>query len=70
MNSKTAGILVMLGLILTMGGVGGVETSATDADMLGAAVIAIVGLLIMYAGTAALRVSDYYDQTQNNPTLR
>ncbi len=61
MTSKVAGILVMLGLLLTAGGVGGIETSTTDADLLGAGVISIVGILIMYAGTLGLRNAHYYD---------
>lgn len=61
MNTRTAGILIILGMILTFGGVGGIETSTTDTDMLGAMIISIVGLLVMYAGTLALRVSSYYD---------
>ncbi len=70
MTSKTAGILVMLGLLLTFGGVGGIETATNDTDLLGAMGISIVGLLIMYAGTIAIRVSDYYDKLVDNPTLR
>ena len=62
MNTKTAGILVMLGLILTAGGVGGIETSVNDSDLLGAMLISILGLMIMYCGTAAMKVSDYYDR--------
>jgi hypothetical protein len=61
MTSKTAGILVMIGLLITAGGVGGIETSVNDQDMLGAAMISIVGMLIMYAGTLGLRNSHYYD---------
>ena len=70
MTSKTAGFLVMLGLLITAGGIGGVETSITDAELIGAVLISTVGLLIMSAGTAALRVSDYYDRIQHNSTLR
>ena len=61
MTHKTAGILFALGLILTFGGVGGIETSVNDADMLSATAISIVGLLIMYCGMIATRVADYYE---------
>ena len=70
MKTNTAFILFTVGFLLTLGGVGGVEHSISDADMLGALAISVVGLLIMFAGTLALNVSNYYDQTQTNPTLR
>ena len=58
MTSRTAGFLFILGMLLTFGGVGGIETSQ---DMLGACVVSIVGLLTMWASSLALRVSSYYD---------
>ena len=42
--------LVMLGLLIVMGGVGGVEQSMNDRDMLLAAMIAVVGICITYFG--------------------
>ena len=44
-----------------MGAVGGVESSMDDKGLIGAVLLSIVGLSIMSAGVAALRVSDYYD---------
>lgn len=61
MNTKTAGFLVMVGLLVTFGGVGGIETSETSADMLDACIVSIVGLLVMYCGTLGLRNAHYYD---------
>jgi len=61
MTTKTSMTLIMLGLILTAFGVGGVENSVNDTELLGACVVSIVGLLIMYCGTLAMRVSEYYD---------
>lgn len=61
MTSRTAGFLFILGMLLTFGGVGGIETSETSQDMLGACVVSIVGLLTMWASSLALRVSSYYD---------
>lgn len=60
MTTNTAGILIIMGLIITMGGVGGIELS-TDAELLAAMIISVLGLMIMYTGVIALRVSDYYD---------
>jgi len=62
MKTNTAMFLVITGMILTMFGVGGVENSITNTELLGALAVSVVGLLIMYAGTVAIRVSDYYDR--------
>jgi len=62
MKTNTAMFLVITGLVLTMFGVGGVENSTTNTELLGALAVSVVGLLIMYCGTLAIRVSDYYDR--------
>jgi uncharacterized membrane protein HdeD (DUF308 family) len=62
MKSSTAMLVTMIGLLITFGGVGGIENSVTNEAMLGSMLVAIVGLLVMYCGTIALRVADYYDQ--------
>lgn len=61
MKSSTANALMIFGLILTMFGMGGVENSLTNADMITATIVSIVGLMIMWVGTMAIRVGDYYD---------
>ena len=61
MKTNTAMFLVITGLLLTMGAVGGVESSLDNSSLIGAVLLSIVGLSIMSAGVAALRVSDYYD---------
>lgn len=61
MNSFTASILTIFGLILTMFGMGGIEHSVTDEQMWTAAVVCVLGLLSMFAGTTAMNVSRYYD---------
>ena len=70
MTSKVAGVLGFLGFLLTAFGVGGIEQSLNDYELFGACVVAITGLAIMYAGVAALKVSDYYDRIEHNSTLR
>ena len=49
------------GLIMTMGAVGGIEVSETNTDMMSSMVIAIIGLLTMYAGTLGFRNAHYFD---------
>jgi len=62
MTSRTAGILGFLGFLLTAFGLGGVENSINDGELLGSMVVSITGLAIMYCAVAALKVSDYYDR--------
>ena len=61
MTTKGAMFVFIAGLILTMGGLGGVEHSMTNDDLVGSMLLAILGLLAMYAGTLGLRNSHYYD---------
>ena len=61
MKSSTAMFVFITGLLLTFGAVGGVEQSVTDTELLSALAVSVVGLLAMYCGVLALRVSDYYD---------
>jgi hypothetical protein len=61
MTTKGAMFVFIAGLILTMGGLGGVEHSISNDDLVGSMLLAILGLLAMYAGTLGLRNSHYYD---------
>ena len=61
MKSSTATALTMFGLILTMFGVGGVEHSITDGELLSSLAVSVLGLAVMYCGTLGLRNSSYYD---------
>jgi hypothetical protein len=60
MTERTAMILIVTGLIFTLFGVGGVEASITDTELVTSLVVSIIGMLIMYSGTLALKVSDSY----------
>jgi hypothetical protein len=62
MTSRTAAILAVLGFLITAFGVGGVENSITNTELLAALAVSITGLGLMYCGVQALKVSDYYDQ--------
>jgi hypothetical protein len=61
MTSKQAMFVFITGLLLTFGAVGGVETSVTNEDMMSSMVIAIIGLLTMYAGMLGIRNAHMYD---------
>jgi hypothetical protein len=62
MGKNSAMFLIISGLIITMGGLGGIETSINDEQMLSSGIFAILGLLTMYAGTLGLRNADFYDR--------
>ena len=61
MTSKTAMFVVITGLLITLGGVGGIEQSLTDAALLDSMIVSIVGLLTMYCGVLGLRNADCYE---------
>ena len=64
MTSRTAGILGILGFLLTAFGVGGVENSITDGELMGSVLVSITGLAIMYCAVTALKINDstnYYE---------
>lgn len=62
MKPNTAFGLFILGLLLALGGVGGIEHSLSDQALFGGLAVAALGLMIMYAGVLALNVSTYYDK--------
>jgi uncharacterized membrane protein HdeD (DUF308 family) len=61
MTTKAAMFVFIAGLLLTFGAVGGIEM-ATDEQLLGSMLLAILGLLTMYCGALGLRNSDFYDR--------
>ena len=61
MTTKGAMFVFIVGLLMTMGAVGGIEVSVTNADLMSSMVIAIVGLFTMYCGMLGLKGADYYD---------
>ena len=61
MTTKAAMFVFITGLIMTMGAVGGIEMSETSEDMMSSMVIAIIGLLTMYAGTLGFRNAHMFD---------
>lgn len=62
MKTNTGMALFMLGLVLTMFGVGGVENSITNTELFSALAVSLVGLGTMYCGTLGVRNGAYYDE--------
>jgi hypothetical protein len=58
MNKEGATFLMAVGFLITFGGVGGIEVSQTDTELLGSMIVSIIGLLVMYAGILAMRILD------------
>jgi uncharacterized membrane protein len=56
-------LFFIVGLIVTMGGVGGVETSQTNYELFLSSVVSLVGLALMYVGVM-------YVNDQTNTTMR
>lgn len=61
MKTNTAFGLFIFGLVLTMFGVGGVENSISNMELLSAVAVSALGLGIMYCGTLGVRNGSYYD---------
>jgi len=60
MTEKSAIFVFIIGLLITLGGVGGFENSMETTAMLDSLVVSIVGLAIMYCGALGLRNSNLY----------
>jgi len=58
MTRKETNFILIVGFIITFGGVGGIEVSQTDTEMWGSMIVSIIGLLVMYAGILAMRILD------------
>jgi hypothetical protein len=61
MTTNQATFVFFAGLLLTLGAVGGVEHSVDAEQLTGSLLLAVIGLLGMYAGTLGFRNSSYYD---------
>lgn len=62
MKTNAAMFIFVVGMIVTLFGVGGIEASITDTELAQSIAVALVGLLLAWVSTLALRVSDRYDQ--------
>jgi len=61
MTTNQSAFVFFAGLLLTFGAVGGIETSVNDEQLAGSLLLAVLGLLAMYAGTLGFQNSEYYD---------
>jgi len=61
MNNTAAAFLIIVGLIIAMGGMGGIEHSLTHTELAGATAITIIGVLTMACGAIALRINEHFD---------
>jgi len=60
MSERSAFFVFIVGLLITIGAVGGIENSVENSALLSSMVVAIVGLLVMYCGVLGLRNADLY----------
>ena len=56
MNSAT--FLMITGLLLTMGGVGGIENSITDSELATATLLSVLGCAVMWCGVRMMQILD------------
>jgi hypothetical protein len=61
MTRFEANFLLVVGFLITFAGVGGIEVSQNDTELLGSMIVSIVGLLMTYCGLLATRVIDSQD---------
>lgn len=55
MSEKSAFFLFVAGLLMTMGGVGGVENSLDNLALLQSVLVAVAGLAVMGCGVLAIK---------------
>jgi hypothetical protein len=58
MNKEGATFLMIVGFVITFGGVGGIEVSTNDTELMGSMIVSILGLLVIYCGLLATQILD------------
>lgn len=58
MKTFEINFLFIVGFLMTMGGVGTIEISQTDMEMMSGLVVSILGLSVLYCGLLAMKVVD------------
>jgi hypothetical protein len=61
MNKDGANFLMIVGFLIVFGGVGGIEVSTNDTELMGSMIVSIIGLLVTYCGLLATRILDSRD---------
>jgi arginine exporter protein ArgO len=57
MSERSVFFLIIMGILLTMLGVGGVENSITNMELLQSIAVSGLGLLLMWVATLAIKTS-------------
>jgi len=60
MTPNQSMFLFTVGLLMTFGGVGGIETSMDDAGLIVGVLVSGVGLLVMWVGTLGFKNNQSY----------
>ena len=55
MSERGVFVVFIAGLLLTMAGVGGVENSVTNGELFSSVLVAVLGLLAMFAATQGMK---------------
>ena len=58
MKTIEINFILIVGFLMTMGGVGTIEISQTDMEMMSGLAVSILGLLVIYSGLLAMKVVD------------
>ena len=58
MKTIEINFILIMGFLMTMGGVGTIEISQTDMEMMSGLAVSILGLLVIYSGLLAMKVVD------------
>ena len=58
MKTFEINFLLVVGFLMTLGGVGTIEISQNDMEMMSGMVVSILGLSVMYCGLLAMKVVD------------
>lgn len=53
-------LLFVVGLLFTLGGVGGLENNPPEVSVVGPTAVAFLGLILMYLATSGMNRHDYY----------
>ena len=61
MTTKSAMFVFIVGFLMTLGAVGGIELSETNEAMMDSMVFGIIGLLTMYCGTLGLNRAHLFE---------
>ena len=59
MSDRVIAFFVFMGIVLAAGGVGGIEHSTTDYDLLCSLAVSVLGLGLMWVATLMIRQQGY-----------